>query len=56
MTRKKGLRSYSKKDLLAELARRHAEESFRDGMSMTDMELAVEKLKGDSGDLGIEAS
>src|SRR5690349_828303 len=55
MTRKKSLEAYSKKDLLAELARRHADEQYRDGMSMTDMELAVEKLKGESGDPGIEA-
>jgi len=55
MTRKKGLRAFSKDELLEELARRHAEERYRDGMTMTDMELAVEQLKGDSGDQGIEA-
>src|SRR3989442_16029787 len=55
MTRKKGLRAFSREELLEELARRHAEESYRDGMTMTEMELAVEQLKGDSGDQGIEA-
>jgi len=35
--------------------RRHADELYRDGMTMTDMELAVEKLKGESGDPGLEA-
>ncbi|MFL5311772.1 MAG: hypothetical protein ACJ79H_15145 [Myxococcales bacterium] len=55
MTRKKGVRAFSKDELLQELARRHAEETYRDDMTMTDMELAVEQLKGDSGDQGIEA-
>src|SRR5438552_273910 len=55
MTRKKGLRAFSKDELLQELARRHAEELYRDDMTMTDMELAVEQLKGASGDQGIEA-
>src|SRR3989442_912664 len=48
MTRKKGLRAFSKDELLQELARRHAEERYREGMTMTDMELAVEQLKGES--------
>src|SRR2546428_12908731 len=55
MTRKKGLRAFSKNELLEELARRHADEVYRDDMTMSEMELAVEKLKGDSGDPGIEA-
>ena len=55
MTRKKGLRAFSKKELLEELARRHADELYRDDMTMTDMELAAEKLKAESGDHGIEA-
>jgi len=55
MTRKKGLRAFSKEELLEELARRHADEVYRDDMTMSEMELAVEKLKGDSGDPGIEA-
>src|SRR5882762_7490781 len=55
MTRKKGLRAFSKKELLEELARRHADEVYRDDMTMSEIELAVEKLKGDSGDPGIEA-
>jgi len=48
-------RAFSKQELLEELARRHADEVYRDGMTMTDMELAVEKLKVESGDPGIEA-
>ena len=36
MTRKKGLRAFSKQELLEELARRHADELYRDGMTMTD--------------------
>jgi len=55
MTRKKGLRAFSKQELLEELARRHADEQYQDGMSMTDMELAAEKLKGESGDRGLGA-
>jgi len=55
MTRKKGLRAYSDKELLDEFARRHAEKVYREGMTMSEMELAVEKLKGDSGDPAILA-
>src|ERR1700737_1469205 len=55
MTRKKGLRAFSKKELLEGPARRHADEVYRDDMTMSEIELAVEKLKGDSGDPGIEA-
>ena len=46
MARTKGLKRYSERELLQELATRHAEREFHDGMSMSDMELAVEKLKG----------
>jgi len=49
MARKKGLRSFSEKDLVEELARRHAEREYRDGMTMSDIEVAAEKLKADTG-------
>lgn len=55
MTRKKGLGAYSDKELLEEFARRHAAKVYREGMTMSEMELAVEKLKGDSGDPAILA-
>src|SRR5512144_997680 len=53
MARKRALQQFSKKELLDELARRHADEHFRDGMTMTDMELAAEALKGESGEPSI---
>lgn len=49
MARKKGLRSYSKDELLQELAQRLADEKFHDGMTMEEMELAAEELKGEAG-------
>lgn len=49
MARKKGLKSYSERELIEELTRRQTEREFRDGMTMSEMELAVEKLKGDTG-------
>jgi hypothetical protein len=49
MARKKGLKNYSERDLVEELARRHADREFRDGMTMSEMEIAAEKLKGDTG-------
>ncbi len=50
MARKKGLKQYSKADLLRELAERLADERFHDGMTMSEMELAAEGLmKGDAG-------
>src|SRR6202171_6742005 len=55
MTRKKGLRAFSKQELLEEVARRHADEQYQDGVSMTAMELAAEKRKGESGDRGLGA-
>jgi hypothetical protein len=55
MTPKKGLKAYSERELLEEVARRHAEKLYRDGMTMSEMELAVENLKGASGDPGIAA-
>lgn len=49
MARKKGLKQYSKKELLHELASRLADEKFREGMTMSEMELAAEGLKGEAG-------
>jgi len=49
MARKKGLKNYTERELVEELARRHADREFRDGMTMTDIELAAEKLKGEAG-------
>jgi hypothetical protein len=45
MTRKKGRRAFPKTELLEELARRHADELYWDGLTMIDIELAVEGLK-----------
>ena len=46
--RKKGLKQYSKEDLLRELGERLADEKFHDGMTMSEMELAVdEATRGD---------
>ena len=50
MARKKGLKEYSKQELLQELASRHADEKFRDGMTMSEIELSVEELKAGTGE------
>lgn len=55
MARKKGLKSYSDEELLKEITARHADKHFREGMTMTEMELAVERLKGNAGDPAILA-
>ena len=44
MARKKGLKQYSDEELLDEMARRHADQHFRDGMTMSEMELSVEAM------------
>jgi hypothetical protein len=49
MARKRALKGFSKEELLQELARRVADEKFRDGMTMSEMELAAEELKGEAG-------
>jgi hypothetical protein len=41
MARKRALKQFSKKELLEEIARRHAAEKFHDGMTMTEMEIAA---------------
>ncbi len=50
MARKRTLKQFSKKELLEDLARRHADEKFHDGMTMSEMELAAEELKGETGE------
>ncbi len=50
VARKRALKQFSKKELLEELARRHANEKFHDGMTMSEMELAAEELKGEAGE------
>jgi hypothetical protein len=55
MARKRALIQFSKEELLAELARRHADETFRDDMTMSDMELAVESWKTQSDDAALAA-
>lgn len=49
MARKKGLKNFTERELVEELARRHVDREFRDGMTMSEMELAAEKLKEDTG-------
>jgi DNA-directed RNA polymerase subunit RPC12/RpoP len=51
--RKKGLKQYSEKELLEEVARRHADKHFRDGMTMSDMELSLDELKIGTGEPSI---
>jgi Uncharacterised protein family (UPF0236) len=53
MARKRALKQFSKDELLQELARRVADEKFKDGMTMSDMELAAEELKGEAGEPSI---
>ena len=53
MARKRSLKQFSKKELLEEIARRHADEKFREGMTMSEMELSVEELKAGSGEPSI---
>ncbi len=44
MARKKALSEVSDAELLKEMARRHAEKNFREGMTMTEIELSVESM------------
>jgi hypothetical protein len=50
MARKRALKQFSEKELVEELARRHADKHFRDGMTMSEIELSVEELKGGTGE------
>jgi hypothetical protein len=45
MARKRALKQFSEKELLGEIARRHADQHFREGMTMSEIELSVEELK-----------
>lgn len=55
MARKRALKQFSKEELLAELGRRLADEKFRDDMTMSDMEIAVETWKTESDDAALAA-
>ena len=55
MARKRALKQFSKEELLAELGRRLADEKFRDDMTMSDMEVAVETWKTESDDAALAA-
>jgi len=55
MARKRALKQFSEKELLEEIARRHADKHFRDDMTMSDMELAVESWKTESDDAALAA-
>jgi hypothetical protein len=48
MARKRALKQFSDEDLVKELARRHADKHFHEGMTMSEMELSVEEAtRGD---------
>src|SRR5687768_10519112 len=47
--RRKTLDEASERELLAELARRHSREQYREGMSLQEMEQSVERFKFESG-------
>ncbi len=49
MARKRALKQFSEKELMEELARRHADKHFREGMTMSEMELSAEELKDEAG-------
>ena len=49
MARKRALKQFTEEELLQEIARRYADKHFRDGMTMSEMELAAEELKGEAG-------
>jgi hypothetical protein len=55
MARKRALKQFSENELLEELARRHADKHFREGMTMSDMELAAEELKDEAGKPSLES-
>ncbi|HUK66303.1 MAG TPA: ISKra4 family transposase [Anaeromyxobacteraceae bacterium] len=47
------MKQYSEKELLDEIAHRHADKHFREGMTMSEMELSVEELKRGTGEPSI---
>jgi len=53
MARKRALKQFTEKELLEEVARRHADKHFREGMTMSEMELSVEELKAGTGEPSI---
>jgi uncharacterized protein UPF0236 len=50
MARKRALKQFSEKELMEEIARRHADKHFREGMTMSEIELSVEELKAGTGE------
>ncbi len=50
MARRRALKQFSEKELLEEIARRHADKHFREGMTMSEIELSVEELKAGTGE------
>jgi len=55
MARKKGLKKYSRDELVAELAHRNAESEYRDGMTMDDVERIAERIKGEIAEKSLRA-
>ena len=55
MARKKGLKKYTRDELVAELAHRDAESEYRDGMTMDDLERIAEKIKGETAEKSLRA-
>jgi hypothetical protein len=50
MARKRALKQFSEKELREEIARRHADKHFREGMTMSEIELSVEELRAGTGE------
>jgi hypothetical protein len=48
-----GVKQYSEKELVEEIAGRHADKNFREGMTMLEMEVSVEELKAGTGEPSI---
>lgn len=49
MAKKSGLTEFSKQELLAELAKRQADEGFEEGMTLAEMEQGIERWKYQAG-------
>ena len=55
MTRKKTIKDYSEEQLYAALAKRFAQETYRPGMTMSEMELAVRTAHGSENPTALRA-
>lgn len=53
MARKKGLKQYSEEELVKELAHRHASQYFREGMTLSEIELSVDAMIHKQGEPSI---